>query len=417
MSTKNLIFLTSEFPFGQGETFIENEFPFLLKSFDKIIILTNGEIKGESRLGQNRKVEVMHYSYQLTFVGKLRALKGVFSKMFWQEIAIINNKYKLKISRAVFNTLLSSIQKSKHIADTLEHVIANKKLNAIDTIVYSYWLNDMAIGAAELKIRMPEIKSISRAHGWDVYMDRQPSTYLPLRTFVLNNLDACFAISENGQHYLQSQFNVKSRKIKMSQLGTLPHTLIYPLSDKTDSSVFTIVSCSSIIPLKRIHLLVEALSFIREHPIRWVHFGDGSQEAEIKQMAHDKLSHFTNIEIEFKGRVGNKKVLDYYITHKVNLFVNVSETEGVPVSIMEAMSFAIPCIATNVGGNSEIVNTENGTLLTPDPSVQEISEVLMKFLNMKAFQYADYSQQAYNTWKNKYNAEVNYPDFIKQVLR
>ena len=33
-----------------------------------------------------------------------------------------------------------------------------------------------------------------------------------------------------------------------------------------------------------------------------------------------------------------------------HVFLNVSSSEGVPVSIIEAMSFGIPCIATNVGG-------------------------------------------------------------------
>lgn len=41
----------------------------------------------------------------------------------------------------------------------------------------------------------------------------------------------------------------------------------------------------------------------------------------------------------------------------------MSDSEGIPVSIMEAMSFGIPVIARNVGGMSEIVNEENGLLL------------------------------------------------------
>lgn len=46
-----------------------------------------------------------------------------------------------------------------------------------------------------------------------------------------------------------------------------------------------------------------------------------------------------------------------------DLFVNMSLSEGIPVSIMEAISFGIPIIATNVGGNAEIVNDETGVLI------------------------------------------------------
>ena len=50
------------------------------------------------------------------------------------------------------------------------------------------------------------------------------------------------------------------------------------------------------------------------------------------------------------GYVANTKVQELYSSRKFNLLVNVSETEGIPVSIMEAMSYRLPIIATNVGG-------------------------------------------------------------------
>ena len=59
-----------------------------------------------------------------------------------------------------------------------------------------------------------------------------------------------------------------------------------------------------------------------------------------------------------------------------DLFVNMSLSEGIPVSIMEAISFGIPIIATNVGGNAEIVNDETGVL---------IPLILIRLLLMKQF--------------------------------
>jgi len=46
--------------------------------------------------------------------------------------------------------------------------------------------------------------------------------------------------------------------------------------------------------------------------------------------------------------------------------MNLSETEGIPVSIMEAQSAGVPILATNLGGTSEIVNNENGFLVEKD---------------------------------------------------
>ena len=48
-------------------------------------------------------------------------------------------------------------------------------------------------------------------------------------------------------------------------------------------------------------------------------------------------------------------MLDYYKNNIIDIFINLSASEGIPVSIMDAISFGIPCIATNVGGTGEIV--------------------------------------------------------------
>ena len=58
-------------------------------------------------------------------------------------------------------------------------------------------------------------------------------------------------------------------------------------------------------------------------------------------------------------------------------------SEGIPVSIMEALSYSIPCIATNVGGNEEIVDYDVGELVDCDISAQELSDKIKFFLTDK----------------------------------
>lgn len=74
---------------------------------------------------------------------------------------------------------------------------------------------------------------------------------------------------------------------------------------------------------------------------------------EIKKMAKDKLRD--NIQYEFKGNVSNTELMKQYQDKNYYVFVNVSSSEGIPVSIMEATSFGIPCIATDAGGTKEII--------------------------------------------------------------
>ena len=99
----------------------------------------------------------------------------------------------------------------------------------------------------------------------------------------------------------------------------------------------------------------------------------------------------------------------------IDLFINVSETEGIPVSIMEAMSFGIPCIATNVGGNPEIVNATNGFLISANPSVEEIKKVLIDFMQLNTEKHIELRRNARKTWEQNFNAESNYTQFFSEL--
>ena len=51
------------------------------------------------------------------------------------------------------------------------------------------------------------------------------------------------------------------------------------------------------------------------------------------------------------------------------------------MSIMEAHSYGIPAICTNVGGVSEIVNETNGALLSGDYIVNDLVMILSQMIN------------------------------------
>ena len=49
--------------------------------------------------------------------------------------------------------------------------------------------------------------------------------------------------------------------------------------------------------------------------------------------------------------------------NNVDLYINLSLKEGMSFALMEAMSLSIPVICSNIPGNLEIVNSENGYIL------------------------------------------------------
>lgn len=58
------------------------------------------------------------------------------------------------------------------------------------------------------------------------------------------------------------------------------------------------------------------------------------------------------------------------LMHRCGLFVLPSYNEGLPMAIIEAMSYAMPVLSTTVGGIPELVGADNGALVTPGDRAQ-----------------------------------------------
>ena len=79
------------------------------------------------------------------------------------------------------------------------------------------------------------------------------------------------------------------------------------------------------------------------------------------------------------------------------------------------MSFGIPVIATNVGGNSEIVNCENGYLLKADILPMELAETIKSFIDLSSTLKEMKQVASFETWKMRYNADDNFSQFVKTI--
>jgi colanic acid/amylovoran biosynthesis glycosyltransferase len=404
---KNLILITSSFPYGIREVFLENEIKHLSKSFSTIYIFSinnDYSVKNKRDLPPNCTSQNIYLNTGLK--QKFLSLLNIFSIHIIKEF--LSLPIKKKLNHRIISTFLISYFKAKIIKKEIQ-----KKINYSDDLfyLYSYWGNDGAI--AITLVNNNNTKKFCRVHGSDLYFESNPINYLPFRKTLYNNLDVIFTISEIGNDYINNYYKIKS-KIIVSKLGVEPHNNINHILNKTNKiQPFKIVSCSNLIPLKRVHLIIESLSLIKELEIIWIHFGDGIEEEKLTELANKRLHN--NITVEWKGRVSNHDVIEFYKKNQINLFINVSTTEGIPVSIMEAMSFGIPCIATNVGGTNEIVTNNNGKLISSNPSTLELKVAILNILNIEPEKYHQYVTNAFLTWKNNYNSEINYEDFIEKI--
>jgi glycosyltransferase involved in cell wall biosynthesis len=135
------------------------------------------------------------------------------------------------------------------------------------------------------------------------------------------------------------------------------------------------VSCAYARPEKRLHLIPECLRSI-ERRIEWTHIGDGAELPKLIERAKCLPPHVT---ARFVGKLNPEEVPRFYVDQSFDLFVNVSESEGIPVSAMEAMASGIPVLATSVGGTPELVGSGAGRLLpanfTPSQFLMAIQDI------------------------------------------
>ena len=169
-----------------------------------------------------------------------------------------------------------------------------------------------------------------------------------------------------------------------------------------------LVSCSSLIDLKRVDLIIDSLSLVDSVNIHWKHFGDGKNRQYLEVYAKEKLDSKNNITYVFEGHVNNNQINQFYAENKVDLLVNTSLYEGLPISMMEAMSHGIPCVGTNVGGVSEIIQDNfNGFLLPVTFEPGALANILINFAKLSKNEKQGFVQNAYNTWDEKFNGVKN----------
>lgn len=390
---RKLYIFTATFPYGIAECFCDKELAYLSQQFENIEI-----IPFIGRNGCKRSVPSNCYVWDpIVRSRREQYLCGLFNwesfKIFFP-LAVQNyvwqNRKRLKtwiISYVQSNVLLNS-QKIKKLFQSIEK----------DSICYFYWgrgsnvLSYFYVGRCHF---------VSRFHGeWDLW-EESSGGYIPLRKEIASRLDLAVFISRKGESYFKSKY-------------LACNTAIYPLGSqdaglgrKSDDGIFRIVSCSTVYPLKRVDLIFQSLLQAKNIQIEWTHIGGGSHFEKLKnEVATCSEGHLT---VCLLDQVKHDDVIKYYQTHSVDAFINLSTNEGVPVSIMEAISFDIPVIATNVGGNSEIVTEETGVLLSPNPSPSEVVSAI-QVVYMQSFAPRSF-------WKRHYNAEINYLTFADSLKK
>lgn len=408
-----LLLFTANFPYGATEkTFLEVEIRHLHSVFERVILVPRNIRGNRSPIPNGIEVDESYSTYLNSTIGKLSGSISVLRSLgFYQEIFLRPNlllypKSIIRLASFYGGAYLTSRWVESWIKDN-DHL--KKKL-----IFYTYWLDQAAMGIGLVKQQYPKICLVSRAHGYDIYPEYYfKHAFWPGRRETMTYLDQLFPDSEAGTRYLREPYPEFVSKIQTNLMG-VPDTDF--LNRPSQDGVIRIVSCSMLRPEKRVGKIFEgfrhAAQLYPKQRFEWHHIGNGETRIELQKLADETLP--ANAKAYLPGYSDKQSLMRFYRDTPLDVFVNLSTTEGIPVSIMEAISCGIPIIATSVGGNPEIVSERNGILLSPNPTPEEVAQALLKIYDdPKTTQKM--RKESRRIWEESYNAEDNFRAFAQRL--
>jgi glycosyltransferase involved in cell wall biosynthesis len=147
-----------------------------------------------------------------------------------------------------------------------------------------------------------------------------------------------------------------------------------------------------------IHLLAACAQLLRDGvPLKVLIVGDGPQKKKLEQLS---------LELGLGDRVvfaGFREDIAEWILC-MDVFVLPSLTEGTPISLLEAMAYGVPVIASAVGGVPQVIkHGESGILVSPGKAEEISNAVLALFKDPAARRKL--AQNALLLVKTRYNTE------------
>jgi glycosyltransferase involved in cell wall biosynthesis len=202
--------------------------------------------------------------------------------------------------------------------------------------------------------------------------------YTLLLPFVNKRFAGIIANSKEVRKYAARREKTSVNKIKVIYNGvTIPEKPRYiPSIFRENDGNIWIGLVASLTPVKRHDLLIKAYAIIKtaipKSKIQFLFLGAGKERDKLENLVK-RLQAEQNI--HFAGAV--KDVAAYL--YQLDIGVLCSEREGLSNAILEYMACSLPVVATKVGGNTELVDKENG-ICVPTDDVGSLANALLQLI-------------------------------------
>lgn len=211
-----------------------------------------------------------------------------------------------------------------------------------------------------------------------------------------------------SNEFLQSRYPTNGDFCNASNVNINKHDFRCTVRNEAVDILF-IGSLNSL--YKGLYDLIKAVSILKESGVVLnVHvLGSGSKGRYLNFIS----SHGLEDNIHFYSPLpGGEQVLDWL--SKGDIYVQPSHTEGLPRSLIEAMSVGLPCIGTTVGGIPELLQDN---CLVPPKQPEKLSKKLLEFIENPRLRHEE--SKANLSKSREYESDVlskRRHDFLKTSL-
>jgi len=391
VKARTLAIVTQSFPYGARTDFLEDEIGALHRRFERIVIAPTSPDGERQELPPGVEVD-------RGLVGSTERSARLRAAASARGAALLSRE--LMAARCVRYPSASL----KVLLAVGHHELVRRwatSLGAPD-VAYTYWLG---AATAALRSAWATTPVVSRVHGGDLFWERHSPPVVPMQRSAVRSADAVASVSEEGARYLRRRYPDDTGRIVVRRLGIVNTAGIAPPSDDGGCRL---ISVSSLTDVKRPGLLAESVCrFAETRPtVTWRHYGSGPLLPEVERILEKAPP---SLHTELVGFVPHAEVLRDLTSGPWDAFLNVSSSEGVPVSLMEAQSAGVPVVATRVGGTDEVVDAQLDELVAATAGPPEIAEAIRRAVERPPAERDDRRAR----WGARYDATRNYAEFAE----
>ena len=266
--------------------------------------------------------------------------------------------------------------------------------------IHAYWMSTPASLAYMLSLLLKVPWSLT-AHRWDIILNNLLKVKVASASFVR-------VISNSSKNLILERIpGINPNRISVLHLGIRVPAEASPRNFVGGEDKIFIIGVPAFLTTVKGHVyLIDAVKKLTQEgfAVRLELYGSGYLEPSLRAKVRDLgLQEI----IRFNGLVSHSHMMEIYSDHQVHCVVlpsiKVREGvhEGIPVSLMEAMSYCIPVISTNTGGIPELLDFEAGIIVN-EKSADALKQAIIALATNHRL-YKDIAMNGYRKVSDSFN--------------